>query len=571
MKLAPVFLWLLAIFIPVMIGRNIYLATFQRQKEEMAATGRHQLMTRVRELEARLTPERIITRQLQLDACNLAYNQIIYTDDPSKLAPIPLVKALPNLSGNGKDLASFSSYLMHKHGIRPAFIVGLHPDPDRCGLFLGDGNELSPAKHALYLREFAEMCNFLNKRSTFFPDVPTEFNTFERFSFFSDYLGIFDHISTNFWRLHGSFSGRYRERLYVINMRPPLPKGYGHHILVGILTSQISPQFALTSASHELSDNEIKVTWGKSEIKELPFFYEESGQLSMLMRLPETFRASLKRPEAADHAGNTAIRLSLNSGDLTKNFLKHASLINLALLIFLSLTLLTAIGTSLGQLKLRSNLSRLITAAFFVSMFLPLSGLAWLGASNARTSRETESEYIIKLTRQKLQQCETAFLLQRYRQQLLMFYMSKVIASLSPGRWGEYTNRFFFNDKYSPFKAHFNNFYLYSAELDREYYRGQNPKERFRTNELPQVMSGAFRRALLQTGAFSHLSEKGRQKMSQLADFSSGIMDELVDDTFFNKVLSTPAELNNATLIARKDLLSVFFLRSPQKVWACSA
>ncbi len=567
MKVAPVLLWLVAIFIPVMIGRNIYLDTFKQDQGKLAAMSRNHLMNRARELEARLTPDQILKQQLRLtDYANL-YRQIDHKNSLKPLADSPIGRALMTLNGNTEqELASFSSFLSRHTGINPLFVAGLNSDPLRCGLHMKETAGFTAACSADYREEFSNMCQLLNKRSYFFENEPYELRHLAPFSFFSKFLGIFEPFNTHFWHLNGSFSVRYHERLFNVIMRPPYPDGQGSNILVGILPSRLSPRLLLKHTCAAMSDNDIKITFGRSEATNLPVFLEESKEMSMIMRLPELFREGFKLQADQNHLGKLVLKLSIPTGARKNIYREHTSRLNLATMFFLSLTLLLGAGISLGQLNLRTNLVRLITAAFFVSMFLPLSGLAWLGAANSRTSRATEAQQIVQMVRQKLRQCETAFFLQRYRQQLLMFYVSRVIANLSPDRWEEYVNRFFFNDPFSPFKAHFNNFYLYSAAKDRDYFRGQNPKDRFRPNELPNILSGAFRRAIMHAGAFDHLSEAARNKVAQVADFSSGVMEELVDDNFFSKVLSTPGELNNTTLIARQDLIGIFFLRGVRKM-----
>jgi class 3 adenylate cyclase len=567
MKVAPVLLWLVAIFIPVLVGRNLYFATFKDQQEQLAAMGQHQLMTRARELEARLHPELLLKKQLNLDFYTRAYDKVIHQNNPSVLAASPIGRALPDFSGDiASQLASFSRFLESETGIRPTFIAGLHPDPQKCGLFLQ--NEAEPAAEEMQAirREFAEMCIFLNSRANFMEDEPPELKTYAPFNFFSHFLEIFDHFSTHFWSLHGSFSGRYRERLHIVSMRPPFSPGQGNNIIVGILISNLDPATVITRACRDMSDEEITITWGQADPNELPKLVEENGDISMITRLSEHFRAVFNRPGSTDRLGRTAVKLTIPAETRQKLLRKHAVHIDLALLVFLSTSFLLGAGTSLGQMKLRTSLARLITVAFFVSMFLPLTGLAWLAAANSRNARDSEARKITRQVGQLLRQSETAFRLQIYRQQLLMFYISRIIANLSPEKWGDYVKRFFYNDFHSRFKHHIANFYLYSAANDKDYFRGQYPEERFRKNELPNVLSGAFRRAMMFTDAFDHMSDAGRRKISQVADFSSGVMEELVDDKFFNSFMSSPGELNNATLLARRDLLIMFFLKGPQRM-----
>ena len=564
MKVAPVLLWLVAIFIPAMVGRNLYFATVKEQQEQLAAMGQHQLMTRAREFDARLHPEQILKKQLNLPYYIQAYDQIIHHKNLSVLASSPIGRTLPDFSADiTLQLASFSRFLEHETGIRPTFIAGLHPDPAKCGLFLQNEPAPDTGEMQAIRREFAEMCIFLNARSNFRENEPPELRTYAPFYFFNRFLGIFDHYSTHFWSLHGSFSSRYRERLYIISMRPPFNTGQGNHIITGILISNLDPAAVITRACHDMSDNEIAITWGQADPAGLPGFIEENGNITMITRLSEQFRAAFNRPGSTDRLGRTAIKLTISGENRQKYLRRHASHINLGLLIFLSTSFLLATGTSLGQMKLRTSLARLITVAFFVSMFLPLTGLAWLAAANSRNARDSEARKVTRQVRQLMRQSETAFRLQRYRQQLLMFHISRIIAGLAPEKWGAYVDRFFFNDFHSRFKAHIANFYLYSAADDKDYFRGQKPEERFRKNELPNVLSGPFRRSLMFTDAFNHISDAGRRKISQVADFSSGVMEELVDDTFFNSLLSSPGELNNATLLARRDLLTVFFLKGP--------
>ncbi|MDD2997952.1 MAG: hypothetical protein PHV05_02750, partial [Candidatus Riflebacteria bacterium] len=76
MKAAPMLLWLIAIVVPILTGRNIYLETFKFDQEQASSMARHQLMTRAREFEARLEPEKIIFQQLQLQASIDAFYKV---------------------------------------------------------------------------------------------------------------------------------------------------------------------------------------------------------------------------------------------------------------------------------------------------------------------------------------------------------------------------------------------------------------------------------------------------------------------------------------------------------------
>lgn len=563
-KAAPALLWLIAIFLPVLVGRHIYLDTFIQEKARVSTKSRNSLMTRAHELESKLKAEEIIQQRLQVKDYARQYQQHSGQGVSPIPASFPLLTAMPALKVDpDKEIASFSAVIKDITGIEPVFIAGLSQKPEHCGLYIREIAGVDGGGADEYRQEFASLWRILNNCAK----TKEQFTAKQMasFSFFSQFMGIFEFLNTELWKLDSSFSNRYRERLFFLTMPSSSTTGEKSFFIVGITASSQNFNLILQNACRDLSNAEINLASGRSKAVDLPVLTETSDVLSLTIKLPEAFLTAFK-PGKQDRSAREVIKLSLSIKTHLQFQQKHINQLNLAVFMFLSATLLLAVGTSLGRLKLRASLAKLIIAAFLVSMFLPISSLAWLAAAESRATQEAAAEKIIQLVRQQIRQCEIAFKLQSYRQQLLMLYLGKVISGMPAEKWGDYVDRFFFKFDKSSIQAHVSNFYLYSTELDHEFYRGKHPEEKFRRNELPRILSGACRKVLLNTGAFDHLSESGRQKMAQLADFSSGVLEGLVENSFYNNLFSRPAELNQATLLARREPLSILFIRRLQKM-----
>ncbi len=546
LKVAPLLLWLIAICLPIIVGRSIYLETFIQEKLRVSSMSRKNLMTRARELESKLTAEELIQQSLQLNG-----------------QPGRLLEIAPDLNVNSDDkLASFSTAIADLTGIKTAFIAGISKRPENCGLFL---NLPEPCvKIATDMRhEIASLWPILSDASGKKGQLSEK--EMAAADFYSKFMGIYEFISTDPWNLYASFSSRFREKLYFFTMVAPRTNAEADFFIIGFITGNQNLRQIMKLAREKFSDSEIKLSFGRSRSESFPVFTETPGKLKMTIQLPESFQMAFHLRKQKNFA-DRAIQLSLSTESYLNNQKKHIEWLNMTLLLFLFSTLLPAVGTCLEKIRVSANLARLIAASFVASMFLPVSALIWLAAADSRNSNESGSEELIRAVRLQIRQCETAFNLQGYRQQLLMLHLSKYISRLPEEEWGEFVDRFFFTTRESSMRAHLNNFYLYSAGLDQEFFRGRHPEEDFRRNELPRVLSGACRKLLLNIGVYNHLPPGRRQKILQSADFSAVVLEGLIQNSFYNNLFSRPAELNQATLFARRDPLSLFFIRSGNMV-----
>lgn len=563
-KVAPLLLWFLAFFMPVFVGRYIYLDSTARQHEQAVASARHQLMTKAREIEGMLNPEKIIRENLALSQLERAYSYFFNSGDMSLLQKNSLIKNLPNFDRDINDeLKKFSHWLLQNARIKPFFILVTDEDPAKCALYIDEEKADSERFLALYASEFSRICRFLNERSQYLLDEPDTYHYLEKIAFFRDFFGIFHYFNSHFWRVDSCFAGHYNEHLYLVTMRPPAAKGSGKNILVGILISRLSQRAILQHICRVTSTDEIRVSFGTAKSRELPIFYADRDSLSLTVDLPDTFRMLFRSGVAENKDNKFVLHLEISN----KGNPQHCGsvLLNLAQYLLLAVTFLLAAGMAMGRFGHGGSLARVVMIAFFAGMFPALAGFAWLGVSYAQVSHDIEAQRVIQAIRQKLKEGEIAFELQRNRQQLFMAYLARVFQGMSTDRWGDYVRRFFADDSKSTFKAHFCNFYLFS-DLGREYFRGQSPGENFRRNELPNTFAGPARHLMVQAGAFEHLSAAERQRISQVADFSSGVTEELVEKPLLSRLLGSAGQPVNASVLTRKFIHIVYFLKSAHKM-----
>ncbi|HAE39551.1 MAG TPA: hypothetical protein DCG57_13095, partial [Candidatus Riflebacteria bacterium] len=101
---------------------------------------------------------------------------------------------------------------------------------------------------------------------------------------------------------------------------------------------------------------------------------------------------------------------------------------------------------------------------------------------------------------------------------------------------------------------------------DREYYKGQGPGEKQSEAEISRLFVGASRKLMIQTDAMSELIASNRERISQLADFASGLMDQLMRPNLLNELYRTQGGLFLSDFMARRFLYCSHFLRRNSKI-----
>ncbi len=83
---------------------------------------------------------------------------------------------------------------------------------------------------------------------------------------------------------------------------------------------------------------------------------------------------------------------------------------------------------------------------------------------------------------------------------------------------------------------------------------------------MSRLFVGVSRKLMMQIGAMSELSEKDRTRIGQIADFASGLMEQLLRPKLLNQIYKTQGELFMSDFMARRSLLGSHFLRSAEKI-----
>lgn len=568
LRAVPLIIWLLVVFIPLLTGNSFIYSAKEQQFATVLSSAQHQLITRAKEFEAQLAEEKLIKSKVKLIPTALAYYETLKSRNyVSPLLEYPIIQALPDFSQSlPAQLHNLSQFFASEFHCRPVYLLALDEDPQKCAYLFNKRFAFDPSQDLPFREELAKICKFLGEKSNFSIDPPHPYKRFDKFRLFLNTIGIFYYFNTHFFQIDNAFSGKLNERLYQTILRLPGPPGKSNYVLAGITFNQFNRKMLLKQTCKDLSNDTIRISFGRSNETELPSLKSTGDNLILLTQLPATLRSGQGgrgMENAADK--RMVVSFSYDIGAQRRNLeLAHSR--NRFTLSFIGLiSLFFALLISFERLKANTRLSRIIGIAFFANMCLPLTGLIWIGVSHSIINKEHSTRNIAQILEQKIREAEISMFLQRYRKQLLFSILARKFAETPVKKWGEITKKFVIGSSSRPFKQHINNFYLFTSS-NKEFYRGQLPEESFRQNELPKVFGGPARRLLLQSGTFSHLPESERNKIAQLADFSSGVMEQIIDTSFINSLWRDPDCPTYAAILARRDMLSAHFIRQQQKL-----
>ncbi len=568
LRVVPLIVWLLVVFIPLLIGNSFIFSTKEQQFATVLSGAQHQLITRAKEFEARLGEEKLIKSKVKLVPLALADYETFKTRNyVAPLLEYSLIKALPDFAQSMPgQLQKLSRFFADEYHCRPVYLLALDEDPQKCAYLFNKRFAFDPAQDQLFREELASICRFLGEKSNFAQDPPRPYKRFDRFRLYLSTIGVFYFFNTHFFQIDNAFSGKLNERLYQTILRLPGPPGKSNYVLAGITFNQFNRKMLLKQTCRDLSNDNIKISFGQSNETDLPSLKSTSDSLILLTELPATLRSGkggrgLENAEDKRMVVSFSYDISARRRNLELAHTKNRFTLSLIGLISLFFALLI----SFERLRANTQLSRIIGIAFFANMCLPLTGLIWTGVSHSIINKEHSTRNIALILEQKIREAELSMFLQRYRQQLLFTILARKFAETPVKKWGEITRKFAIGNNSRPFKQHINNFYLFTSS-NKELYRGQLPEESFRQNELPKVFGGPARRLLLQSGTFSHLPESERNKIAQLADFTSGVMEQIIDTSFINSLWRDPGGLTYAAILARRDMFSAHFIRQKQKL-----
>jgi|GEM_PF-1298898 class 3 adenylate cyclase len=561
LRMAPLIIWALAVFLPMLVGSRLYFASLQQQQQEIAAQTRQLLMTRLQQFMARLNPDQIAQSFFTMYDYQARYAEYILQRSPEDFTNMPIVRALPDFGQDiDRELASFSSYLTREYNVTPDFLLALDENATRCGMLLRERLRVDSQTAATLRGELAQMAKNLNLTTTYSANLPGELKHYRDFPAFNQILGISHYFNTRFWRVDGRFSGKLNQRIYLVTMRYPSQAGSGNCLLAGFAADSIPQMHLLKKISTELSDDQLTVRTGYSSDKDFPVFIEKAGKLAVINKLPAVFTNI-----SAGSGKNLVVSVSQDSQSAFRQLRRKIDSVNLLLLIAGSLSLLFAAGISLGRLKLTAKLTQIIAASFISCMLFPLTAVFWLGLLQNRTSSETDVQQTMQMISQKIGELDQSFLLLSYRRMFLLKEIAQYLEQLPMESWERFVRYMFLPEAKRRFSRQFSSYYLYSSN-DREYYKGQGPGEKQSEAEISRLFVGASRKLMIQTDAMSELSASNRERISQLADFASGLMDQLMRPNLLNELYRTQGGLFLSDFMARRFLYCSHFLRRNSKI-----
>ncbi|EKD81245.1 MAG: hypothetical protein ACD_39C01894G0002, partial [uncultured bacterium] len=565
LRMAPLIIWALAIFLPLLVGSRLYFSSLRQHQQEITSQTRQMLMTRLQQFMARIKPDQLARNFFDMFECERLHAEYSMQITPEKFENLPIVKALPDFSRNvDLELASFSGYLSKQYGFIPKLLLALDEDENSCRMLMSKRLGVSNQTASALKSELAQMCINLNRIPLCKGDLPYELRHFRYFPLFNEILGISHFYNTRLWRVDGRFSAKLNQQIYLVTMRYPSKVKKANHLLVGFALDSFSQLHILKRISRELSYEQTVIKLGHSSARDFPVFIENSDHIELISKLPAAFE-QIYAGQGTNTDKKLVISVSHNSRLSLLQLRKKTDSINLLLLIVGSISFLFAAGISLGRFQLTASLTRIIAASFISCMLFPLTAVFWLGLLQTRTSNEADVQQTMQMISQRISELDQSFMLLSYRRMLLFKEIARYLEQLPLESWEKYARHLFSQEVRRKFARHFSNYYLYDVK-DREFFRGQGVQESQVKNEMSRLYVGASRKLMMQTGAMAEMSENNRNRISQIADFASGLMDQLMRPNLLNELYRTQGDLFLSDFMARRFLYCSHFLRRNSKI-----
>jgi class 3 adenylate cyclase len=566
LRLAPVLLWVLAVFLPMLIGSRVYFMSLQKRQQDLAAQSRQHLMARAQQLTFRLQPKTIARSFFTLDDYEWHFVNYRYQSVRNVFENLPLVKALPDFEKNiDAEVARFSRYLQDNYRFKPEFILALDENQASCSVLVSKRLGLPADAMAILRIELTEMCQKLNDKDTYGQQTPRELRHYREFPAFNQMVAVAHPFNTRPWRLDNRFSARLDQNIYLVTMSYPVINNRQNYLLLGFTIDNVRQNVILDRLCDSLSDEFISLQAGRSSARNLPLFIDHAERVELLTSLPPAFEQLFKKPATGKSDTRIVIKLTSSTDAFSRRLKREVDTANLLLLAVGCLSLLATAGLSMGRFRFTAGLTRIITASFVACMTFPLTAIFWQGLLQHHSSSESDIQNTMHKISRHIRELDQSFLLQSYRRMLLLKFVADSFEKLPVSEWGRMARLMFSDQAEDRFSDQFRTYYLYDA-LDREFYRGQVKTENQALSSMSRLFVGVSRKLMMQIGAMSGLSEKDRTRIGQIADFASGLMEQLLRPKLLNKIYRTQGELYMSDFMARRSLLCSHFLRQAAKI-----
>ncbi len=473
LRLAPVLLWVLAVFLPMLIGSRVYFMSLQKRQRDLAAQSRQQLMARAQQLTYRLKPETIARSFFTLDDYEWHFVNYRYQSVRNVFENLPLIKALPDFEKNiDAEVARFSRYLHDNYRFKPEFILALDENQASCSMLVSNRLGLPVDDMATLRVELTEMCQKLNAKDTYGQQIPRELRYYRNFPAFNQMVAVAHPFNTRPWRLGSRFSARLDQNIYLVTMSYPVRNKRQNYLLLGFTIDNIRQNTILDRVCASLSDEFISLQTGISSARNLPLFIDHTERVELLTSLPPAFEQLFKTPATGKSDKKTVFKLTSSTEAFSQRLKREVDSANLMLLAAGCLSLLIATGLSMGRFRLTAGLARIIAASFVACMAFPLTAIFWQGLLQHHSSGESDIQNTMHKISRHIRELDQSFLLQSYRRMLLFKFVADSFERLPIPAWGRLARLIFSDQAEGRFSDHISTYYLYDS-LDREFYRGQ--------------------------------------------------------------------------------------------------
>ena len=566
LRLAPVLLWVLAVFLPMLIGSRVYFISLQKRQQNLAAQSRQQLMARAQQLTYRLQPKTIARSFFNINDYEWHYVNYRYHSVRNVFEGLPVVKALPDFEKDiDAEVLRFSRYLHDNYRFEPEFLFALDENQASCSMLVSKRLSMPANDMAALRRELPKICKGLNYKDTYGQQTPRELRHYREFATFNQMVAVAHPFNTRPWRLGSRFSAKLNQNLYLVTISYPVINNRQNYLLLGFTIDNIRQNVILDHLCASLSDEFISLQAGHSNARNIPSFIDHEEKVELLTRLPLAFELLFRTAAAGKSDKKTVIKLTSSTKAFNRQFKREVDAANILLLVVGSLSLLAAAGLAMGRFRLTAGLTRIITASFVACMAFPLTAIFWQGLLQHHSSSESDIQNTMHKISRQIRELDQSFLLQSYRRMLLFKFVADSFERLPMPAWGRMVRLMFSDQAEDRFSDQFKTCYLYDS-LDREFYRGQVKTENQAIGDMSRLFVGVSRKLMMQIGAMSGLSEKDRSRIGQIADFASGLMEQLLRPKLLNQIYKTQGELFMSDFMARRSLLCSHFLRSAGKI-----
>ncbi|NLF98056.1 MAG: adenylate/guanylate cyclase domain-containing protein [Candidatus Riflebacteria bacterium] len=566
LRLAPVMLWILAICLPMLIGSRVYFISLRQRRIDIADQARQQLMAKAQQLSFRLQPKTIARNFFEIENYDWHFANYRYNSVKNVFENLPVVKSLPDFDKSiDSELVRFSRYIEANFKFAPEFLFALDENVEDCGILVSKRLDLLDDERLALREELSEICKRLNYTAIFADQTPRELRHYKDFPVFNKLLGIAHPFNTRAWRIDGRFSAKLNQNIYLVTMCCPLLNNRQNHVLMGFTIDNIRQDIILDRLCDSLSDEFISLKSGLSAEHNFPLFIGQGDKVEMLTRLPVAFEQlfSAKMNKKTDK--KTVIKLTANTKASDRQFELAIDKVKIVLFILAGISLLIAVSLSMRRIEVKAGLTGIIATSFVACMAFPLSAIFWQGLLQYHSNRESDTQQVMHKISRNIRELDQSFLLQSYRRMLLLKFIAAGFERLPMPAWGRMARLMFSDQAEDRFSNHFRTYYLYDA-LDREFYRGQVKTENQVISEMSRLFVGVSRKLMMQIGAMSGLSENDRNRIGQIADFASGLMEQLMRPKLLNQIYKTQGELFMSDFMARRSLLCSHFLKAAGKI-----